>query len=122
MRPGPPDTLPIPHFSECSGTVPQRRLTKPRKRDAPSPHKPAHGTVRACWPDTQLTHPLQNLTDSVVELERMPVSGLHRQAKIQWNGRNMAINVWQTRRVHIQGREAGNLALPLGAWSESSPR
>ena len=94
-----------------------------------APHGPANaalsirpnGTVRGCWAGTDRTHAFQSLTDSAVELKRMPCSGLHRQAEIPWE-RPLAVNIWQTGRVHIQGKGAGNLALHLNAHSESTPR
>ena len=50
----------------------------------------------------------------------MPGSGLHRQLKIQWHGRQLAVNIWQTGRVHVQGKGAGRFAWLLSLAHASS--
>ena len=40
----------------------------------------------------------------------MPGSGLHRQVKVHWHGRRLAVNIWDTGRVHVQGTGARNFA------------
>ena len=46
-----------------------------------------------------------------MKLSRKPGSGLHRQVKVLWLGRSVAV-IWQTGRVHISGR---------GNFSQNSP-
>ena len=65
-------------------------------------HQPAHG----CWTGTELTVALQKLTNNVVKLKCLRCSVLHSQAKLVWKGRSISVNVWQTGRVHSQGRGA----------------
>ena len=40
----------------------------------------------------------------------MPGSGLHRQVKVLWRNHRLAVNIWGTGRVHIQGKGAGHFA------------
>ena len=44
------------------------------------------------------------------------------QANFAWKGSQRGSHMWQTGRVHVQGRGAGNLALLLNACAETSPR
>ena len=56
---------------------------------------------------SELITAVNSLLDSDHRLSRMPSSGLHRQLKIQWHGRQLAVNTWQTGRVHVQGKGSG---------------
>ena len=49
----------------------------------------------------------------------MPGSGLYRQANFRWRGGMISVNNWQTGRVHIQGRGAGDLARRLSTSTQS---
>ena len=37
-------------------------------------------------------------------------SGLHRQVKVFWHGHRLAVNIWDTGRVHVQGKGASHFA------------
>ena len=73
----------------------------------------AHGTVPGSWFGSQLTCALNAIFDHNHTLLRMPGSGLHRQVKVCWNGYRLAVNIWDTGRVHVQGIGASHFALLL---------
>ena len=67
-----------------------------------------------------LSGTVNSLLDRDHCLARMPGSGLHRQLKIQWHGWQLAVNIWQTGRVHVQGKGAGRFARLLSLAHASS--
>ena len=84
------------------------------------PCQSAHGTVHGTWTGSQLTKAVNSLLDSDYRLARMPGSGLHRQLKIQRHGRQLAVNICQTGRVHVQGKGSGHFAQLLSLAHASS--
>ena len=56
----------------------------------------------------------------------MPGSGLHQQVKVLWRNHRLAVNIWGTGRVHIQGKGASHFAQLLlnakGVSSHSEPQ
>ena len=64
----------------------------------------------------RLVAALHKVTEDDVQLNRMPGSGLHREAELTWHGRNVAVNISQTGCVHIQGKGAGSSAQSLTSW------
>ena len=61
---------------------------------------------------TELVDALQDLTDEIVQLKRMPGSGLIRQAKITWMGRRVLVGIWETLHVRVQGSLNWTLSPP----------
>ena len=70
-------------------------MPRSRKRNLSARAQLAHGTVRGSWTGSQHVR---------------AVGGLHRQLIIQWHGRQLAVNIWQIGRVHVQGKGAGRFA------------
>ena len=62
------------------------------------------------WSRSHLVDALQQLANVEVKLSRIFGSGLHGQAKFLWLGRDVAVNILQKGHVHIQGKDAGNVA------------
>ena len=73
------------------------------------------------WSRSQLVDALQQLANVEVKLSRIFGSGLHSQAKFPWLGRDVAVKILQTGRVHIQGRGASNVAGTPSLLSKLSP-
>ena len=71
---------------------------------------------------TQLTEALNSLMDQDHHLIRMPGSGLIRQVKVHWHGRRLAVIIWDTGRVHVQGMAAGHFAQLLSVAHANSSR
>ena len=70
----------------------------------------AHGTVPGSWSGSQLVSALRSIFGRDFHLQRMPGSGLHRQVKVLWRNHRLAVNIWGTGRVHIQGKGASHFA------------
>ena len=83
---------------------------RPKKRAASMSGHVAHGTVPGCWSGSQLVSAVRSIFGCDFQLQRMPGSGLHRQVKVLWRNHRLAVNIWGTGRVHIQGKGASHFA------------
>ena len=63
---------------------------------------------------------LPDQLDKFVQLKRMP--GLSRQAKITRMGRRVAVSIWETRRVHVQGSSNQTLSASIKARRAANRR
>ena len=100
-------------YSSHFGNTPKPRIRHGSSLRTFSHERRAHGTVAGTWTGTQLLEALQRLTNEKITLIRLPGSGLHRQRKFLWHGGYVSVNIWQTGRVHNQGRGSGELARRL---------
>ena len=117
-----PAPLPFPsprHQCKLSGSTPKIRTRRAHSLGTAPYGRSAHGTVRGSWSATQLVEALHQLAHFEVKLTRILGSGLHRQAKFRWRGGMISVNIWQTGRVHIQGRGSGDLARRLSTFPRS---
>ena len=118
-----PVSTPLPpRNTKRSGTRPSPLHSPPRssKRIPSDRVQSPHGTVRGTWTGSQLIKAVNSFLESDHRLARMPGSGLHRQLKIQWDGRQLAVNIGQTGRVHAQGKGSGHFAQLLSLAHASS--
>ena len=97
-----PDEQVLRHGAQISDAAPTH-VGRPTRDTRPTAQSQGWRLVAA----------LHKLTEDDVQLNRMPGSGLHRQAELTWHGRNVAVNTSQTGCVHTQGKGAGSLAQSL---------
>ena len=83
---------------------------RPKKRAASISSHVAHGTVPGSWTGSQLVSALHSIFGCDFHLQRMQGSGLHRQVKVLWRNHRLAVNIWGTGRVHVQGKGASHFA------------